>query len=70
MTVYGYIRVSTNHQVKNGLSLKDQERIIKHYAGSKSMEVDKVFTEKGLSAGVELYKIPIGSKLNGSSQRR
>ncbi len=63
MTVYGYIRVSTNHQVENGLSLKDQERIIKHYAGSKSMEVDKVFTEKGVSAGVELYKRPVGSKL-------
>ena len=63
MKVYGYIRVSTNNQVENGLSLKDQERQIKYYAGSKDMSVDKVFTERGVSAGVELYKRPVGKKL-------
>ena len=63
MKVYGYIRVSTNNQVENGLPLKEQEKQIKYYAGSKSMEVDKVFTERGVSAGVELYKRPQGIKL-------
>ena len=31
MSVYGYIRVSTNNQVENGLSLKDQTKQIELY---------------------------------------
>ncbi len=63
MKVYGYIRVSTNNQVENGLSLKDQERQIKCYAGSKDMSIDRVMTERGVSASVDLYERPVGKKL-------
>ena len=53
--VYGYIRVSTNNQVENGMSLDDQKRQIELYGEVHKLKVDKVFTERGVSAGVEFY---------------
>jgi putative DNA-invertase from lambdoid prophage Rac len=61
--VYGYIRVSTNNQVENGMSLDDQKRQIQLYGEVHKLKVDKVFTERGVSAGVEFYKRPTGKKL-------
>ena len=61
--VYGYIRVSTNNQVENGMSLDDQKRQIELYGEVHKLKVDKVFTERGVSAGVEFYKRPTGKKL-------
>ncbi len=61
--VYGYIRVSTNNQVENGLSLKEQKRQIELYGEVNKMKVDNVFTERGVSGGVELYKRPVGKLL-------
>jgi len=63
MSVYGYIRVSTTNQVENGLSLKDQTRQIELYGEVNKLDVDKVFTERGVSGGIDLYKRPSGSKL-------
>ena len=61
--VYGYIRVSTNNQVENGMSLEDQTRQIQLYGEVHKLKVDKVFTERGVSGGVEFYKRPTGKKL-------
>ena len=63
MSVYGYIRVSTTNQVENGLSLKDQTKQIELYGEVNKLDVDKVFTERGVSGGIDLYKRPVGSKL-------
>ena len=62
---YGYIRVSTNQQVETGMSLKEQERQIKSYADLKNLKIKKVFTERGVSASVELTKRPSGRQLLG-----
>jgi putative DNA-invertase from lambdoid prophage Rac len=61
--IYGYIRVSTNNQVENGMSLEDQTRQIQLYGEVHKLKVDKVFTERGVSGGVEFYKRPTGKKL-------
>ncbi|MBT5375304.1 MAG: recombinase family protein, partial [Nitrospinaceae bacterium] len=61
--VYGYIRVSTNNQVENGMSLDDQKRQIELYGEVHKLKLDKVFTERGVSGGVEFYKRPAGKKL-------
>jgi putative DNA-invertase from lambdoid prophage Rac len=61
--IYGYIRVSTNNQVENGMSLEDQKRQIELYGEVHKLKVDKVFTERGVSGGVEFYKRPTGKKL-------
>ena len=63
MSVYGYIRVSTINQVEKGLSLKEQTRQIELYAEVNTLDVDKVFTERGVSASIDLYQRPVGSKL-------
>ena len=63
MSVYGYVRVSTTNQVEKGLSLKEQTRQIELYAEVNKLEVDKVFTERGVSASIDLYQRPLGSKL-------
>ena len=62
-TTYGYIRVSTNQQVETGMSLKEQERQIKSYADLKNLKIKRVFTERGVSAGIELTKRPMGRQL-------
>ena len=62
-TTYGYIRVSTNQQVESGMSLKEQERQIRSYAQLKNFKIKKIFTERGVSAGVELTKRPMGRQL-------
>jgi len=61
--VYGYIRVSTNNQVENGMSLKEQQRQVELYGEVNKMKVDTIFTERGVSASVELRKRPRGSVL-------
>ena len=61
--VYGYIRVSTNNQVENGMSLKEQQRQVELYGEVNKMKVDTIFTERGVSASVELRKRPRGAVL-------
>ena len=61
--IYGYIRVSTNNQVENGMSLKEQQRQVELYGEVNKMKVDTIFTERGVSASVELRKRPRGSVL-------
>lgn len=46
---YGYIRVSTNYQVDDGLSLEFQEKEIRDYAKANKLELVKIYMDKGKS---------------------
>jgi len=50
MKAIGYIRVSTNEQAKEGISLRHQEAKIKAYAALHEMELIEVVRDEGLSA--------------------
>ena len=65
MTIYGYVRVSTFTQVKEGESLDTQKLQIQSYAISKGLELDaaNIFVEAGVSGGIEFANRPEGSKL-------
>ena len=65
MTIYGYARVSTVTQVKEGESLETQKLQIQSYAISKGLELDaaNILVEAGVSGGIEFANRPEGSKL-------
>lgn len=65
MSVYGYVRVSTLTQAKEGESLEAQRRQVISYAESKGLElaIDNVFVEAGVSGGSEFETRPEGAKL-------
>jgi len=65
MTTYGYVRVSTLVQAKEGDSLEAQKRQIISYASSKGyfLEGHNIFIEKGVSGGVGFEERPEGFKL-------
>lgn len=62
---YGYIRVSTDRQASDGVSLKEQERRLRGYAQSLGMKVAEIVVEAGVSAAKSLSKRPKGSVLLG-----
>lgn len=66
MAVYGYARVSTLTQAREGESLEAQKRQILSYAISKGLELldENIFVEAGVSGGIEFGNRPEGSKLN------
>lgn len=49
MRAVGYIRVSTEEQVREGISLDNQEARIKAYCESQDWELVKVFSDEGFS---------------------
>jgi len=49
MKAVGYIRVSTEEQAKEGVSLDNQEAKIKAYCESQDWELEKVFSDEGFS---------------------
>ena len=65
MAVYGYARVSTLTQAREGESLEAQKRQILSYAISKGLELNEesIFIEAGISGGVEFSNRPEGAKL-------
>ncbi len=65
MSVYGYVRVSTLTQAKEGESLEAQRRQVVSYADSKGLQlpIDNVFVEAGVSGGTEFQTRPEGVKL-------
>ena len=65
MAVFGYVRVSTLTQAKEGESLEAQRRQVISYADSKGLElpIDNVFVEAGVSGGSEFQTRPEGAKL-------
>lgn len=65
MSVYGYVRVSTLTQAKEGESLEAQRRQVISYADSKGLDLPSanVFVEAGVSGGSEFQDRPEGAKL-------
>lgn len=65
MGVYGYARVSTLAQAREGESLEAQSRQIHAYAVSKGLDLsaDDIFVEAGVSGGVEFQQRPEGARL-------
>lgn len=65
MAVFGYVRVSTLTQAKEGESLEAQRRQVISYADSKGLNLsnDNVFVEAGVSGGSEFQARPEGAKL-------
>jgi len=55
-----YIRVSTEEQAREGVSLADQERRVREYASFKGLEVSEVYQDAGVSA-----KIPLNERTAG-----
>lgn len=65
MAVFGYVRVSTVTQAREGESLEAQRRQVISYAAAKGLElaVESVFVEAGVSGSTEFQDRPEGSKL-------
>jgi putative DNA-invertase from lambdoid prophage Rac len=63
MTVYGYVRVSTDRQADDGDSLGTQQRVIEGYAMMQGLAVDAVLVERGVSGSKPLGERPEGARL-------
>ena len=65
MAIFGYVRVSTVTQAREGESLEAQRRQVTSYASSKGLELptENVFIEAGVSGSIEFQERPEGSKL-------
>lgn len=65
MAVYGYLRVSTLTQAKEGESLDTQRHQVVSYAASKGLALpeDNIFVEAGVSGGTSFEERPEGSRL-------
>jgi DNA invertase Pin-like site-specific DNA recombinase len=70
MSVYGYVRVSTVTQAREGESLEAQRRQVTSYAASKGYELpdECVFVEAGVSGSTEFQERPEGSRLFATLQ--
>ena len=63
MSIYGYIRVSTDRQAEEGESLGAQQRTIEGYAMMRGLEMDNIFVERGVSGSKPLGMRPEGARL-------
>jgi len=65
MAIFGYVRVSTVAQAREGESLEAQSRQVTSYASSKGLELptENIFIEAGVSGSIEFQERPEGSKL-------
>ncbi len=65
MAVFGYVRVSTVTQAREGESLEAQRRQVISYAAAKGLELleENVFVEAGVSGSTEFQERLEGSKL-------
>ena len=65
MAIFGYVRVSTVTQAREGESLEAQRRQVTSYAASKGLELppENVFVEAGVSGSIEFQDRPEGLKL-------
>ena len=70
MAVYGYVRVSTVVQAREGESLETQRRQVVSYADSKGLELpqENVYVEAGVSGSMEFRARPEGGKLYDTVQ--
>lgn len=65
MAIFGYVRVSTVTQAREGESLEAQRRQVTSYAASRGLELppENVFVEAGVSGSIEFQDRPEGLKL-------
>lgn len=65
MAVFGYVRVSTVTQAREGESLEAQRRQVISYAESHGLQLDNanVFVEAGVSGSIEFEQRPEGKRL-------
>jgi putative DNA-invertase from lambdoid prophage Rac len=61
--VYGYARVSTDHQASSGISLDEQQRKIEARCAENGWQLEHVYVDAGISGSVPLNKRPEGSRL-------
>lgn len=59
----GYIRVSTQEQAREGVSLEAQKRQIKAYAEMRGLTLVSIIEDAGVSASIDLEARPGGVKL-------
>jgi DNA invertase Pin-like site-specific DNA recombinase len=62
MSAIGYIRVSSEEQSKEGVSLDAQESRVRAYAAMRGLTLEAIYREEGVSAKVPLRKRPKGIK--------
>jgi len=58
-----YVRVSTEEQSKEGVSLDAQEQRIRAYAAMRGLDLIAIYREEGVSAKIPLRSRPQGAKL-------
>ena len=63
MSVYGYLRVSTEEQVRHGVSLDAQEERIRQFCAFQGLVLTELISDRGVSAGKPLGKRPGGKML-------
>jgi len=61
MTVYGYVRVSTERQADEGESLGTQQRVVDGYVMMNGLTLDGIFVERGVSGSK-----PVGERAEGA----
>lgn len=59
----GYVRVSTEEQATEGVSLEAQEARIQAYCVANDLELVRVYKDEGVSAGTPLEKRPQGAAM-------
>lgn len=69
MSVFGYVRVSTQQQADEGESLAVQQRQIEGYCHMHALQLDEVFVERGISGSVAVTERPEGAALWAKIQR-
>jgi len=64
-----YVRVSSEEQAKEGLSLNAQKRRLEEYALSKDWYVYKIYEDAGVSAKIPIKKRPQGKEMFLDAQK-
>jgi DNA invertase Pin-like site-specific DNA recombinase len=61
--VFGYCRVSTEHQVEDGISLEEQQRRLQGHAIAEDWNFTRIFVEEGISGVIPFGERPQGRQL-------
>ena len=57
--IYGYVRVSTPEQAKNGISIETQKKLIENFVKDKwNRKVTEIFVDEGVSGKVDIVERP------------
>src|SRR5687768_2282197 len=63
MLAVGYVRVSTEEQAREGVSLEAQEAKLHAYCALQGLELVRIYRDEGISAGKPLASRPEGGAL-------